>query len=115
MDNGSQFIASAVQKWLRQIGVETLCITPGLPWENGCNEGFHGPPGDELRGGEIFDSLIEAEVVIEVWRRYFHTIQPHSSLGDHPWASEAATPPLPASGSASLHLRPAMAAGTTMY
>ena len=61
--------------------------------------------------GEIFYSLAEARMLIEAWRRHYNTIRPHSSLGYRPPAPEAATPPLPASGSASLHLRPAMAAG----
>jgi len=114
-DNGSEFIATAVQKWLGQIGVNTLYITPGSPWENGYNESFNGSLRDELLNGEIFYSLAEARVLIEAWRRHYNTIRPHSSLGYRPPAPEAATPPLPASGSASLHLRPAMAAETTMH
>ena len=112
---GSEFIATAVQKWLGQIGVNTLYITPGSPWENGYNESFNGSLRDELLNGEIFYSLAEARVLIEAWRRHYNTIRPHSSLGYRPPAPEAATPPLPASGSASLHLRPAMAAETTMH
>jgi transposase InsO family protein len=57
----------------------------------------------------------EAKVLIEAWRRRYNTVRPHSSLGYRPPAPEAATPPLPASGSASLHLRPAMAAEVTMH
>ena len=75
-----------------------------------------------LEGGFILDiqiprhySLAEAKVLIEAWRRHYNTVRPHSSLGYRPPAPEAATPPLPASGSASLHLRPAMAAETTMH
>ncbi|WP_240610147.1 IS3 family transposase, partial [Sphingomonas pokkalii] len=109
-DNGSEFIATAVQTWLGQIGVKTLYIAPGSPWENGYNESFNGSLRDELLNGEIFYSLAEAKVLIEAWRRHYNTVRPHSSLGYRPPAPEAATPPLPASGSASLHLRPAMAA-----
>ncbi|MGW8191986.1 IS3 family transposase [Sphingomonas hankookensis] len=114
-DNGSEFIATAVQTWLGQIGVKTLYIAPGSPWENGYNESFNGSLRDELLNGEIFYSLAEARVLIEAWRRHYNTVRPHSSLGYRPPAPEAATPPLPASGSASLHLRPAMAAETTMH
>ena len=114
-DNGSEFIAAAVQTWLRQIGVKTLYIALGSPWENGYNESFNGSLRDELLNGEIFYSLAEARVLIEAWRRHYNTVRPHSSLGYRPPAPEAATPPLPASGSASLHLRPAMAAETTMH
>ncbi|WP_454280858.1 IS3 family transposase [Sphingomonas sp. Marseille-Q8236] len=114
-DNGSEFIATAVQTWLGQIGVKTLYIAPGSPWENGYNESFNGSLRDELLNGEIFYSLAEARVLIEAWRRHYNTVRPHSSLGYRPPAPEAVTPPLPASGSASLHLRPAMAAETTMH
>ena len=112
---GSEFIAAAVQTWLRQIGVKTLYIAPGSPGENGYNESFNGSLRDELLNGEIFYTLAEARVLIEAWRRHYNTVRPHSSLGYRPPAPEAATPPLPASGSASLHLRPAMAAETTMH
>jgi putative transposase len=114
-DNGSEFIATAVQKWFGQVGVKTLYIAPGSPWENGYNESFNGSLRNELLNGEIFYSLAEARVLIEAWRRHYNTVRPHSSLGYRPPAPEAATPPLSASGSASLHLRPTMAAETTMH
>jgi putative transposase len=114
-DNGSEFIATAVQKWLGQVGVKTLYIAPGLPWENGYNESFNGSLREELLNGEIFYSLAGARVLIEAWRRHYNTVRPHSSLGYRPPASAGATLPLPASGSASLHLRPAMAAEATMH
>ncbi|MBG6116365.1 transposase InsO family protein [Sphingobium sp. JAI105] len=69
-DNGSEFIATAVQKWLAQVGVTTLYITPASPWENGYNESFNGSLRDELLNGEIFYSLAEAKVLIEAWRRH---------------------------------------------
>ncbi|MFT3968662.1 MAG: transposase, partial [Sphingobium sp.] len=64
---------------------------------------------DELLNGEIFYSLAEAKVLIEAWRRHYNTVRPHSSLRYRPPAPETATPPYPASGSASLHLHPDMA------
>lgn len=114
-DNGSELIATAAQKWLGRVGVKTLYIAPGSPWENGYNESFNGSLRDELLNGEIFYSLAEARVLIEAWRRHYNTIRPHSSLGYRPPAPAAATPPLPASGFASLHLRRAMAAEATMH
>ena len=114
-NNDSEFIATAVQTWLGQIGVKTLYITPGSLWENGYGKSFNGSLRDELLNGEIFYSLAEAKVLIEAWRRHYNTVRPHSSLGYRPPAPEAATPPLPASGSASLHLRPAMAEEVTMH
>ena len=108
-DNGPEFIANAVQQWLAKIGVKTLYITPGSPWENGSCESFNGSMRDELLNGEIFYTLAEAQILIEAWRRHYNTVRPHSSLGYRPPAPEAATPPWLPSGSASLHLRPTMA------
>ena len=89
-DNGSEFIATAVQRWLGQVGVTTLYIAPGSPWENGYSESFNGSLRDELLNGEIFYSLAEARVLIEAWRRHYNTVRPHSSLGYRPPAPEAA-------------------------
>ena len=114
-DNGSEFIATAVQKWLAQVGVKTLYIAPASPWENGYNESCNGSPRDELLNGDIFYSLAEAKVLIEAWRWYYSTVRTHSSLSYRPPAPEAASPPLPPSGCASLHVQAAMATAATMH
>ena len=114
-DNGPEFIATAVKDWLAQIGVQTLYITPGSPWENGYCESFNGSQRDELLNGEIFYSLAEAQILIEAWRRHYNTVRPHSSLGYRPPAPEAAPWPVPPSGSATLHLRPALAKEPIMH
>jgi transposase InsO family protein len=80
-DNGSEFTARAVRKWLERLGVQTLFIEPGSPWENGYNESFNGKLRDELLNREIFTTLLEARVLIENWRREYNHIRPHSSLG----------------------------------
>ena len=80
-DNGSEFTAKAVRDWLARVGVTTLYIAPGSPWENGYNESFNGKLGDELLDGEIFYSLKEAQVLIERWRHHYNTVRPHSALG----------------------------------
>ena len=112
---GPEFIATAVQQWLAQIGVKTLYITPGSPWENGYCESFNGSLRDELLNGEIFYSLAEARILIEAWRRHYNTVRPHSSLGYRPPAPEAVPSPVSPSGSASLHLPTAMAVEATMH
>ena len=91
-----------------EIGVKTLYITPGSPWENGYCESFNGTLRDELLNGENFYTLAEAQILIEAWRRHYNTVRPHSSLGYRPPAPEAATTPWLPSGSATLHLPPAM-------
>lgn len=91
-DNGPEFIADRVRWWLRRIGVKTLYIEPGSPWENGYIESFNGKLRDELLDGEIFDTLYEAKVLVERWRWEYNTIRPHSSLGYRPPAPEAIKP-----------------------
>ncbi len=87
-DNGSEFTAKAVRVWLSNVGVKTLYIEPGSPWENGYNESFNGKFRDELLNGEIFETLFEAKVLIERWRKEYNTFRPHSSLGYLPPAPE---------------------------
>ena len=70
-DNGPEFTAKLVRRWLGRVGVETLFIEPGSPWENGYNESFNGKLRDELLNGEIFYSLAEAAVLVEQWRREY--------------------------------------------
>jgi len=72
--------------------VQTLFIEPGSPWENGYVESFHGKFRDELLNREIFDTLLEAKVLVERWRRDYNTIRPHSALGYRPPAPEAIMP-----------------------
>jgi len=92
-DNGSEFTAIAVREWLPRVGVKTLYIEPGSPWENGYNESFNGKLRDELLNGEIFYTLQEAKVLIERWRQHYNTIRPHSSLGYRPPAPVTILPP----------------------
>jgi transposase InsO family protein len=82
--------------------VTTLYIEPGSPWENGYIESFNGKLGDELLTGEVFDTLLEARVLIERWRVRYNTVRPHSSLGYRPPAPEAIVPWIPALGAALL-------------
>jgi putative transposase len=88
-DNAPEFTAKAVRKWLTNLGVKALYIEPGSPWENGYVESFIGKLRDELLNGEIFDTLMEAKVLIEFWRREYNRYRPHSSLGYKPPAPEA--------------------------
>ena len=91
-DNGPDFTAKAVRKWLSRLGVKTLFIEPGSPWENGYIESFNSRLRDELLNGELFTTLLEAKVLIEDWRRHYNTVRPHSALGYKPPAPEAIMP-----------------------
>lgn len=80
-DNGPEFIAYAIQDWLRSKGVKTIYITPGSPWENAYIESFHDKLRDECLNRELFGSLLEARVIIEAWRVEYNGLRPHSALG----------------------------------
>ncbi|HJN87965.1 MAG TPA: IS3 family transposase [Dehalococcoidia bacterium] len=91
-DNGPEFIAEAVQKWIKAVGAKTAYIAPGSPWENGYCESFNARFRDELLNGEIFYTLKEAQIIIEQWRCHYNTKRPHSALGYRPPAPEAIVP-----------------------
>ena len=94
-DNGPEFVAKDLRKWLARVGTGTLYIEPGSPWENGYCESFNGKLRDECLNGEIFYSLKEAQIVIEKWRVIYNTLRPHSSLGYRPPAPAAYSPSVP--------------------
>ena len=73
-DNGPEFTAKAIRSWLNHLGVKTLFIEPGSPWENGYIESFNGKLRDELLNREIFMTLEEAKVLIEQWRREYNQV-----------------------------------------
>ena len=80
-DNGSEFIAQKVQKWLKDNEIKTLYIDPGSPWLNGYIESFHSRFRDECLDREVLLNLREARVVIEDWRQHYNRERPHSRLG----------------------------------
>jgi transposase InsO family protein len=95
-DNGSEFTAQAVRDWLERVGVDTLFITPGSPWENGYIESFNGKLRDEFLDREIFYTLGEAKILLECWRQEYNTFRPHSALGYRLPAPGAVLWPAPA-------------------
>jgi putative transposase len=80
-DNGPEFVAKALQTWLKTHQVQTAYIAPGSPWQNGYGESFNGRLRDECLNVEWFHNLAEAKVVIECWRKHYNEERPHSSLG----------------------------------
>ena len=101
-DNGPEFIADAIKKWLKRNHVETLYIAPGSPWENGYIESFNGKLRDDILNREVFHSVKEAKVIVENWRLEYNNHRPHSGLDYMTPAAFAAgcNPP----GSATLRL-----------
>lgn len=80
-DNGPEFIAKAIERWLTQLDVEVLYVAPGSPWENGYAESFHSRVRDEFMAIEEFESLSAARKLTVSWKDAYNHVRPHSSLG----------------------------------
>ena len=89
-DNGPEFTAKKVRKWLQNIGVITTYIEPGSPWENGYIESFNSRMRDEFLNTELFGNMYEAEILTKRWMTYYNKVRPHSSLGGKPPAPQSA-------------------------
>lgn len=79
-DNGPEFVSLAILEWIANSGIATVLNEPGKPWQNGTDESFNGRFRDECLSLEWFRSRREARVIIEVWRRHYNEVRPHSSL-----------------------------------
>ncbi len=88
-DNGPEFTARVIRAWLSRLGVKTLFIERGSPWENGYIESFNGKLRDELLNREVFATLTEAKILIQGWRKEYNQERPHSALNYRPPAPEA--------------------------
>jgi transposase InsO family protein len=88
-DNGPEFVAHDLRRWLKATGAKASYIEPGSPWENGYCESFNSKLRDEFLNGEIFYSMKEIRVLAERWCVHYNTIRPHSSLGYRPLAPAA--------------------------
>jgi putative transposase len=80
-DNGPEFVARAVLRWLHAAQIDTAFIDPGKPWQNGMDESFNGKLRDQHLSLQWFRNRTEAKVSIEAWRRHYNDVRPHSSLG----------------------------------
>ena len=103
-DNGPEFVARSVRRWLDRAAVRTLYINKASPWENGFVESFNGRLRDELLNRELFLGLKEARYVLDEWRLDYNHHRPHGSLGYVAPATFASD--CVACGSAALRLRP---------
>jgi transposase InsO family protein len=81
MDNGPEFVALVLRGLCHRRGIDPAYIEPGKPWQNGFAESFISRLRDEFLDGEVFQSVLEAQVRLSVWRRYWNQERPHSSLG----------------------------------
>jgi len=79
-DNGAEFVAHTLQRWLARQGIVPLYIDPGCPWQNGKDERFNGTVRDECLNMQLFGSLIEARIRLEAFRHHYNSERPHSAL-----------------------------------
>lgn len=80
-DNGSEFIAKKVKRWLETLQVETMYIEPGAPWQNGYAESFNSRLRDEFFEMNYFNTMAEAKHLARQWQEHYNTKRLHSSLG----------------------------------
>jgi len=81
-----------IREWLKDAGSITAYIEPGSPWENGYIESFNARMRAEFLNGELFDTMFEAQVMMQRWIRYYNHIRPHSSFGGRPLAPQTVVP-----------------------
>lgn len=78
-DNGPEFVAHAINDWCKYNNTNSIYIDPGSPWQNAWIESFNGRLRDELLNAWQFDSLLEAQTIIEDWRHDYNTNRPHTA------------------------------------
>jgi putative transposase len=79
-DNGPEFVAAAILRWLQGAAIDTALIDPGKPWQNATDESFNGKLRDECLSLQWFRNRVDARVSIDQWRRHYNEVRPHSSL-----------------------------------
>ena len=82
-DNGPEFISQSLRDWCRFNNAGTGYIEPGAPWQNPFVESFNGHLRRELLEMESFNSLFEAQLLLEDWRLEYNHYRPHQSLELH--------------------------------
>lgn len=80
-DNGPEFIARTIKKWLRERGVKTIYINPGCPWQNPYNESFNSVFRDGCLNRHLFESVRQAQEIVDAWLFEYNHERPHGSLG----------------------------------
>jgi putative transposase len=90
-DNGPEFVANSLTVWLAMRGTQSRFIQPGSPWQNAKIESFNSRLRAELLNAEVFTNLADAQLKLNLWRRFYNEERPHSSLGYLAPASYAQT------------------------
>jgi len=92
IDNGSEFTGRALDAWANKQGVKLHFIDPGKPVQNAYIESFNGKFRDECLNRELFDTVLETQVLADRYRKHYNTVRPHSALGYRPPAPAAIRP-----------------------
>lgn len=80
-DNGPEFVSVAFLDCLDRLGIEHEAINPGKPNENAYIESFNSRLRDECLNEHVFRNLDDAKRKIEIWRKEYNELHPHSSIG----------------------------------
>lgn len=80
-DNGPEFIAGKIRKWLEKAKIGTIYIDPGCPWQNGYVESFNSRFRVECLDRELIYTLSEAKYLFAQWLGFYNEERPHRSLG----------------------------------
>lgn len=98
VDNGSEFISKALDKWACENNVELDFSRPGKPTDNAFIESFNGSFRDECLNVNWFLSIEDAREKIQAFKEEYNYFRPHSALGNltpieaidrHPKSSES--------------------------
>jgi putative transposase len=82
VDNGSEFISKALDKWAYENQITLDFSRPGKPTDNAYIESFNGSFRDECLNAHWFMSLDDAKEKIESWRQDYNGFRPHSALNN---------------------------------
>ena len=80
VDNGPEFAGNAMDAWAYERGIKLDFINPGKPTENAFIESFNGRLREECLNENQFLTLVEAQTIIEAWRRDYNEQRPHGAL-----------------------------------
>lgn len=81
VDNGPEFRSKALHVWATRHDVRLHFIEPGKPTQNAYIESLNGRFRAECLEQNLFETTDAAKSLIQIWRREYETIRPHSSLG----------------------------------
>lgn len=80
VDNGPEFRSKALDRWAYQNQVVLDFIRPGKPVDNCYIESFNSRFREECLNSHYFDSISEAKLLVDDWRKKYNEFRPHRAL-----------------------------------